>query len=387
MLKTMAIILVITFTESTASDLSSLYDEFSNTEVKGKYRIIDSLLASIEIPHKFFGKLLDTDDFKDSFPTFDVYWTLQSRTARKVVDISDPDITAILKKYYYSGRRSRHLNRPTTWMIKWHWQKEIARVVDKDGSIWAVTNIWWYGNREDLWLIHKKNESDSTWSGPWFTGISTAIPIDLNKYKANPKEIPINTFICSLEFINGKLHLIDEQRGIDKIISPEILTLDKDYDGLYDVEEERFTTDPDNDDTDGDGLLDGEDINPLAAPKTDLTDEDMIRLAMFRNCAWGNYPYTVFVIAADNENKLEYFTNSPNAIILSMNKPALDRYQAICGGAFYPSAGCAVQITKDRISDDCVNASFFSRDQGLLYEVERHNGIWVVGNNIGIIHY
>src|SRR5690606_2932203 len=50
-------------------------------------------------------------------------------------------------------------------------------------------------------------------------------------------------------------------------------TVDRDGDGLTDVEEIRLGTDPGNPDTDGDGLLDGQEVRPYEVVEGQFTWE------------------------------------------------------------------------------------------------------------------
>jgi hypothetical protein len=56
---------------------------------------------------------------------------------------------------------------------------------------------------------------------------------------------------------------------------------DSDSDGLPDIVEERFLTDPNNPDSDGDGTANGNDSNPLTAAVTEPNDLQQIRQAVF----------------------------------------------------------------------------------------------------------
>jgi hypothetical protein len=60
--------------------------------------------------------------------------------------------------------------------------------------------------------------------------------------------------------------------GLLLTIDMETLRKDSDGDGLTDIEEARFMTDPFNSDTDGDGIADGLDLNPrMSVPRSDKT--------------------------------------------------------------------------------------------------------------------
>ena len=378
MLKLLILILCLYCPVAIAGDLQLLTTNFCDADIHKKYAIVDSLLAADSIPGGFFRTLMTTDDFRPYFETFDIYHVLRMRTAERLFNISNPDIANILKEYYYGGIRSRKLDRPTTYAMKYDWQHELCRATDKNGTIWAVTNIWWFGCRDDLWLISKNNESDSIWAGPWFTGICQDHSEDKNAYYLNP---------CRLEFIKEELHLIIVDQQIDTIISPAILTADWDKDGLYDYEEIRFTTNPDNDDSDSDGIIDGEDMNPIAPANENLSDVDMARLAMFKNFARNNYAYSLYVLPVREGKKLEYDTSSPNSIILTLNPEEIKRHERCCPGPHYPNSGLAVNIRAEKISDDRIDAFISFRDIGERCELERKNGIWLISRFLGTVRY
>jgi hypothetical protein len=313
-----------------------------------------------------------TEDLKSDFPTPKIYWELKNKTANRLTVRNEPGTVNFMKIYYYGGHRTRTMNRPTTYQLKFDWQKEIARVVDKKGTIWAITSIWWFGSYSDLWLISKKSECDTIWSGPWFTGVTIGLKAEY--------------YSCSLEIRRGKMHLIIPQPGIDKIISPKILTSDRDEDGLYDLEEIRFTTDPDNKDSDGDGIIDGEDLNPLAKQKAELSDEDMVRLIVFRSNISGGYPYNLYIVPTKDDNKLEYYSASPNAIILSLNPQELKKYQENCYNPFRPD-NFSISIDIKKESDSLMNAFISYKSDGIKWEVERRNGFWLLGKIIDRVIY
>ncbi len=78
----------------------------------------------------------------------------------------------------------------------------------------------------------------------------------------------LNEPISDLFYKKGVFYLSHLIRGVDL----QIITIDRDRDGLYDYEEVNlYHTDPNNPDTDGDGLLDGIEVTQY---KTDPTNPD-----------------------------------------------------------------------------------------------------------------
>jgi hypothetical protein len=352
-----------------ASELSTIDERFKKATVKEKYEIINNVLASEAVDTSFLSSVLNTDKFLSSFPSVDVYRALKSRTAIKLGEIGAPEMIKLLYVYYYGNARNRFLKRPDSYEFKYDWQTIVAQTEDSKGTQWALTKIWWFRCRNDLWLV-KKDQGNTHWSGPWFTGISS-------------REL------SAMWLEDNYIHIINSESGQESVISLEMLIEDSDGDGLYNVEERRFETDHLASDSDGDGIIDGEDMNPLSAGAEDLHPWDYVRIAVLRHEALGDYPYTLYLIAADDDDRLEYFSPSSNAIILSMTPDQMERFQLQCVGHARRDV-----ITRKSMRDiGTVESIRFSLVEKLedefyidvkrtdmvnRYRVEKKDGVWVV---------
>jgi hypothetical protein len=373
LLRYLIILNFLVISAAVSSAKQSLSDSFNGADINEKYRILDSLLTSDSIPTDFFRTLMTTDDFRQSFPSLDVYHVLISRTAIKLFDISNPEIMQILKLYYYGGPRSRKLYRPKTYEINYDWQKIIAQTTADDGTIWALTNIWWFGCYDDLWLIKNNSKTDNIGAGPWFTGIT------LHRTSSGTIED------CRLEYDQNHLHLIVPEQNIDTVISPEILTHDSDRDGLYDCEEIRFLADSRNPDSDGDKIPDGDDLNPLAGQNGLLSDEDMIKLVLFRDYCGASYEYNLYHVKFENGRKLQYFVNAPNAIIIALDSIGFAQSRNRFG-EYDELAPLSVYFHIEKISDDCVEASIFHHGASDNCVLRRRDGYWFISRWLGRSH-
>lgn len=80
----------------------------------------------------------------------------------------------------------------------------------------------------------------------------------------------------SITFPAMGLTFIEDKEYFALVFKIEDLKLDKDGDGLTDLEEERLLTDPNNKDTDGDGIEDDDDVNALSSEVIPQSDKGKI---------------------------------------------------------------------------------------------------------------
>jgi hypothetical protein len=76
---------------------------------------------------------------------------------------------------------------------------------------------------------------------------------------------------------------------------------DGDSDGLTDLVEERFGTDPTKPDSDGDGQLDGKDPSPMAAPVKSPNDRQTLLAAIFTTLCMGDPSVDPIVVVLDRD--------------------------------------------------------------------------------------
>ena len=125
----------------------------------------------------------------------------------------------------------------------------VSELKESAGRVWRLFHSNALGNYSDLFVSGK---TDKGWSSPLFTGAFTEKTWHLEA----PKEfrgMPIAQFV--------------KTDWIKLMPNDELVRRDSDKDGLTDLVEKRWGTDPKNPDTDGDGLGDAVDPCPNAAPR------------------------------------------------------------------------------------------------------------------------
>lgn len=352
----------------------------AGTDIGTQYEIINEAMAAEKVPLRFLSDVINTGKFADLFPTYCVFRVFQIRTATWMSKIATKDICEILKEFYYGGSRSRILNRPTEYSFYAEWQKPVCEITDSDGACWALTEIAWYGCANDLWLI-KKKPGDDTWQGPWFTGFQAeGLPMIGVQERGFADTSPY-----SLRIADDGIHIISSDGAIDRLISPEALTNDSDDDGLYDVEEQRFGTDPRDDDTDGDGLIDGLDINPLAPGKKELEPWDYARMAVLMRETTRNPPMNVFYVDIENDDSLEFRIPSPNALVLPINATQVVSEDCDCRswGVF----GQKISMGLSGQDEFAIGISLSTGDHTTSFCVEKLHGIWILTEERETIQY
>ncbi len=343
-----------------ASGINTLEQQFYQSTVKEKYIVIEDMLASGPVDLSFLNQLLNTDEFEKSFPTVDLFRVLQSRTAIEMGMVATPEISKILYDYYYGNSRSRILIRPESYELRHDWQKILAEIDDHNGTKWALTKIWWFRCSNDLWLV-KKGKGEEHWSGPWFTGI-------------NSLEAP------AMRIKSNDIHIINPASKQEHVISLKMITHDSDDDGLYDTEELRFGTDSSKQDTDGDGIIDGSDMNPLSPGKKHLRPFDYARIATFRHEKIIDYPFNIYLVEEGEEDRLEYFSSSTNATILSVTPELIKEFQRQCAGAKRQDimARRPTRFFLQKQSEDMIQIDVDTAGETNRYLIEKRHGVWVV---------
>ena len=351
---------------------------------KGKhYEIINQAIAAEKAPLGFLSEVINTDKFAKLFPTYCVFRVLQIQTAMWMSKIATKDICEILREFYYGGSHSRILKRPAEYSLYSFytgWQKPVCEITNPDGTGWALVNISWYGCSNDLWLI-KGIPGDSTWEGPWFTGFqSRGLPKIFFR-----EDGTVDSSGYSLRIKNDGVHIISADGALDKLISPEVLNIDSDEDGLYDIEERRFGTDPLDNDTDNDGLFDGIDINPLTVEKKELQPQDYARMVVFMWETTRDIPMDVYFVDISVEDSLEYRVPSPNALVLPITATQVISDDCDCQswGVFGQQISMGLSV-QDELA---IGISLSTGDHTTSYCVERLHDIWILTEERETIQY
>ncbi len=129
---------------------------------------------------------------------------------------------------------------------------------DARGRTWALFHSGALGNASDLFIARK---TPAGWGRPLFTPIFTERTWDLEPTKSY-RGVPVSRLV--------------RKAWAKMLTSDASLTRDTDGDGLTDLVEARFGTNPRKADTDGDGYSDAVDPCPNAAPRTMGDDEKII---------------------------------------------------------------------------------------------------------------
>lgn len=133
--------------------------------------------------------------------------------------------------------------------------------------------------REPSIYVAYSEDQGQSWTF-YYTGITHCQPLCFKPQSKMPlfnKQGDLQLEACLLRQISpfSLGHVSDYELvkdGLLLTIDMETLRKDSDGDGLTDIEEARFMTDPFNSDTDGDGIADGLDLNPrMSVPRSDKT--------------------------------------------------------------------------------------------------------------------
>ena len=150
---------------------------------------------------------------------------------------------------------------------------------EKKGNVEAFVYYHWkFENRffgeMGIWVAYSEDNGE-TWSY-YYTGIVQKQPLYVKWYSSYPlinEQGDLQIEACLLRQMSNFMHpgpgpsyqLVKD--GLLLTLDLETLRKDSDGDGLTDIVEAKFRTDPNNADTDGDGVPDNLDMNPRFAPQ------------------------------------------------------------------------------------------------------------------------
>ena len=186
----------------------------------------------------------------------------------------------------------------------------------------------------ELWVAHSE-DNGKTWSY-YYTGIVQKQPLFVKWYSSYPlinEQGDLQIEACLLRQMSSFImpfgapsyQLVKD--GLLLTLDLETLRKDSDGDGLTDIVEAKFRTDPNNDDTDGDGIPDNLDMNPRFASKR--TDKSIIFEAMingdedicddFKDCE--------SVLSINEKPEIHCVVDTTETILIVTDEPGLQNIQ------------------------------------------------------------
>jgi HEAT repeat protein len=288
----------------------------------------------------------------------------------------DKNAIIYLKKYYYHHRLIRaEVSRPKVESIKY--QIPLDAFEDEDGTTFVIFNWHIYGSYNDLWLMYSKDKKK--WSLPIFTGLVSnpkrpgrvVIPLESNIKIEKNKIILYGKVKEKGPFGEENIH------NWQKITTLSELTQDTDKDGLTDIEELRFMTNPKDQDTDNDEFLDGIDVNPLVG-KVKMDDEKLIRQAIFvYNCQGISIPL-VIVKVNDEFEKQQFLGLNGTVLCLTPIELAKFREKIGYGIPIYSFGEIKYDESKEKAEVEFIRFVRPKYARGFIFKLEKIHDVWVV---------
>ena len=211
---------------------------------------------------------------------------------------------------------------------------------EKKGNVEAF--IYYDGKYENLffgesgiWVAYSDDNGES-WSY-YYTGIVQKQPLFVKWYSSYPlinEQGDLQIEACLLRQTSPFSHPVPTQSyqlakdGLLLTLDLETLRKDSDGDGLTDIVEAKFRTDPNNADTDGDGVPDNLDLNPRFASQR--TDKSVIYEAVLGNGVripfWGEEEEET-ILPIDATLETHYAVDTTETILIVTDDPALQNIQ------------------------------------------------------------
>ncbi len=333
-------------------------DRFLDAEAQSKLLVIDSMFADYSVDYETMREFLLTEKYRYIFDSDSAFWAYRTKLALMMGERHTSRFRDILLEYYHTGKRRRTFQRPSQDGLKIDAEKIVAETSGPDGIKWGLIYRRDYPDSlYNLWLIRKEIDSD-TWQGPWFTGFC--------------RQNPVTESDSILNIFANLPYLKNSQDGIYQLVSPRYLTRDWDNDGFYNVEENAFGTDPAKADTDGDGIMDGLDINPLGPGLDKPTDIDLAVRAVLKLFTDSHERVNIYLLSVIGNNKVEYYTNSLNAMFLQDKIPwGTLQYNDQLGGI-------PILVSGYNKSDSVMLIFAQTGRKEMMYQVERIFKDWII---------
>ena len=234
---------------------------------------------------------------------------------------------------------------------------------EKKGNVEAY--IYYDGEYENLffgesgiWVGYSEDKGE-TWSY-YYTGIVQKQPLFIKWYSSYPlinEQGDLQIEACLLRQTSPFSHPVPTQSyqlakdGLLLTLDLETLRKDSDGDGLTDIVEAKFRTDPKNADTDGDGIPDNLDLNPRFASQR--TDKSVIYEAVLNEVQipfWGEEEEET-ILPIDATPETHYVVDTTETIMIVTDDPALQNIQ--------PKSYRVIILTKEEYES---NPRYFEND-------------------------
>ena len=209
-----------------------------------------------------------------------------------------------------------------------------------------------------IWIAYSEDNGE-TWSY-YYTGIVQKQPLYVKWYSSYPlinEQGDLQIEACLLRQTSPFTHpgpgpsyqLVKD--GLLLTLDLETLRKDSDGDGLTDIVEAKFRTDPKNADTDGDGIPDNLDLNPRFASQR--TDKSVIYEAVLNEVQipfWGEEEGET-ILPIDATPETHYVVDTTETIMIVTDDPSLQNIQ--------PKSYRVIILTKEEYES---NPKYFEND-------------------------
>ena len=232
------------------------------------------------------------------------------------------------------------------------------------------------------------SDNGTSWSF-YYTGITYCQPLcfkPLSKLPLFNDKGQLQLEVCLLRQVSPLTlgHAADYELvkdGLVVTIDLSMLRKDSDGDGLTDIEESRFKTDPSNSDTDGDGVIDGLDLNPrMSVPRSEKTAifeslvndyrSDTIHITIPEMC-YANDKTNPVLIVTDNPDLQSVQPQSKRVIVFSTVEFEKN------AKFYYPMRELHISpLFKVDDKEDAYLVSITTNNGGDEYLVKRIGNIW-----------
>ena len=191
-----------------------------------------------------------------------------------------------------------------------------------------------YFGESGIWVAYSDDNGES-WSY-YYTGIVQKQPLFVKWYSSYPlinEQGDLQIEACLLRQTSPFSHPVPTQSyqlvkdGLLLTLDLRTLSKDSDGDGLTDIVEAKFRTDPKNADTDGDGIPDNLDLNPRFASQR--TDKSVIYEAVLNGVQipfWGEKEEET-ILPIDATSETHYTADTTETILIVTDDPSLQNIQ------------------------------------------------------------